>query len=411
MLLTANRRRKSFLIAGLIFFALKASAEDWPQFRGPQGFGISDERNLPVKWDAGTNIKWKTALPGPGHASPVVWGNRIFLTAFEKRGRGRLLVVCVDKSTGRILWQRDARARRIEKVHPTNSPASSTPVTDGRHLYVYFNSRGLICFDFEGRKIWEKPLGPFPIEWGSGSSPVLYKNLLLLNCDTDAEDFLLAADKNTGRTVWKTSRPDVQRAWPTPVIWNDQIVVSGSGGVRAYDPKNGNELWAVEGIPKWVGPTPVVAHGLLYVTANGLDAENFVMALRPGGSGNITGTHVVWRYPKAVNSIPSPLAVGDHLYLVKNGGVMTCLNAKTGEMVWQERLPGKGDYYASPVAADGKIYALSEEGVTTVIAAKPSYELISANPLGERCMASLAISDGQIFIRSDETLFCIAERR
>jgi outer membrane protein assembly factor BamB len=400
----------SLLLVTMWCCVVMVSADDWPQFRGPQGLGISTEGNLPEKWDDRTNIEWKTALPGPGHSSPVIWGNRIFLTAFQTQGPRRLVVLCLDKKTGDILWTRDIGARRFEAVHQTNSPASSTPVTDGRQVYTYFNSLGLICFDFAGRKIWEKRLGPFPIEWGSGSSPILYKDLLLLNCDTDGEDFLLAVEKKTGKTVWKTARPPAQRAWPSPLIWNDQIIISGSGGVRAYDPKDGHELWVVEGTPKWVAPTPVAAHGLLYVTANGLDPENFVLAVRPGGSGNITASHIAWRYSKSVNSIPSPVVAGEYLYLVKNGGIMTCLKARTGELVWQERLPGRGDYYASPIAADGKIYALSEEGIMTVIRAKPSYDLISVNPLTERCLASPAISDGQIFIRSDNHLFCIARK-
>ncbi|HXG63757.1 MAG TPA: PQQ-binding-like beta-propeller repeat protein [Blastocatellia bacterium] len=390
-------------------------ADNWPQFRGPRGQGISTETGLPAQWNAAANIVWKTALPGPGHSSPVIWGDRIFLTAFRKQGKGQLLTLCVDKASGRILWEKEVPVERVEAVHATNSPASPTPATDGKHVYVYFGSYGLVCFDFEGKKIWEKPVGPYPIEWGSASSPIVYGNLVLLNCDTDAEDFLLAVDKNTGRTVWQAPRSNIERAWPTPVIWSvggkDQIVVSGSGGVKAYDPRDGRELWTVEGVPRWVGPTPVAAHGLLYVAANGRDPENFVMAIRPGGRGNVTKSHVAWRYDRAVSSVPSPVVVGDYLYMVRNGGIMTCLNAKTGALVWQERLPGKGDYYASPVAADGKIYLLSEEGIVTVIAARPVYQLLGTNDMGERCMASPAISDGRIFIRSDESLFCIGKPR
>lgn len=377
-------------------------ADHWPQFRGPQGQGVATETNLPVKWDAKTNVRWKTALPGPGHSSPVVWGNRIFLTAFQSQTK-RLMVLCLDKTSGRILWQRDAGANKIEAVHETNSPASPTPVTDGERVYVWFNSCGLLAFDFAGRKVWERPLPTLPIEWGSASSPILYRDLLLLNCDSDAEDFLLAVDKRTGKTVWQTARSQVERAWPVPVIWNEQIIISGSAGVQAYNPKDGREVWTVEGIPKWVCPTPVIAHGLLYVAANGLDPNNFIWALRPGGQG------IAWRYDKTVSSVASPVVVGDYLFAVRNGGVVVCLSAKTGVLLWQERLPAaaRGDYYASPVAADGKIYLLSEDGVACVLAAKPVFELLSLNPLGERTMASPAISGGRIFLRSDQHLFCI----
>jgi outer membrane protein assembly factor BamB len=405
------------LIAWTLLFCatavVTAPADNWPQFRGPRSQGISTETGLPVQWSATNNVRWKTALPGPGHSSPIIWGNRVFLTAFRKQGQGQLLALCLEKASGKILWEREVQTGRIEPVHATNSPASPTPATDGQYLYVYFGSRGLICFDFNGKKMWEKPIGPYPIEWGSASSPIVYGDLVLLNCDTDAEDFLLAVDKRTGKTVWQTSRSNVERAWPTPLVWQvdgqDQIVINGSGGVKAYDPKDGRELWMVEGVPRWVGPTPVAAHGLLYVASNGLDPENFIMAIRPGGKGNVTRTHVAWRYGKSVSSVPSPVVVGDYLYSVRNGGIMACLNAKTGALMWEQRLPAGGNYYASPVAADGKIYLLSEEGKATVVAAKPVYELLSANDMGERCMASPAISDGQIFIRSDNHLFCIGK--
>jgi outer membrane protein assembly factor BamB len=272
----------------------------------------------------------------------------------------------------------------------------------------------LVSFDFEGKKIWEKPLGPFPNDWGSASSPVLYNQMLLLNCDTDAEDFLLAVDKNTGKTIWQTTRSKVTRAWPTPMIWNaegrDQIVVSGSGRVKAYDPRDGRELWMVDGLTTWVTPTPVAAHNLLYVASNG-PGGNIIMAIRPGGRGDITGSHVAWRFERSAPYSSSPVIVGDYLYAVKNGGVMTCLNARTGALAWQERLPARGDYFASLIAADGKVYALSENGEATVVAAKPVYELLSSNKMEERCMASPAVSDGQIFIRSDDNLFCIGEAR
>jgi outer membrane protein assembly factor BamB len=403
--------------------AAAALADNWPQFRGPRSQGLSLETGLPVKWSASSNVRWKTPLPGPGHSSPIVWGERIFLTAFRPEGsmrrlfgsaQGKLLVLCLEKGSGRVLWEREVAAERIEPVHSTNSPASPTPATDGRYLYVYFGSRGLVCFDFDGKKIWENLLGPFPNEWGSASSPVLYGNMVLLNCDTDAEDFLLAVDKNTGKTLWRTSRSEVNRSWPTPFIWHaegrDEVVVSGSGRVKGYDPRDGRELWSVSGLTTWVTPTPVSAHGLLYVAANG-PGGNIIMAIRPGGRGDATRTHVAWRYDRSAPYSSSPVVVGDYLYAVKNGGVMTCLNAKTGALVWQERLPARGEYYASLLAADGKVYALSEGGEVTVVAAKPAFEVLSTNQMGERCMASPAISGGQIFIRTDQHLFCIGGPR
>lgn len=402
--------------------AISASGDNWPQFRGSGSQGISPETGLPVKWSATSNVRWKTPLPGPGHSSPIVWGNRVFLTAFKPAGvwryvssnKGQLLVLCLDKATGRILWEREVAGEGIEDTHSVNSPASPTPVTDGKYVYVYFGSRGLVAFDFDGNRIWENRFGPFPNEWGSASSPVLYGDLLLLNCDTDAEDFLMAVDKNTGKVVWKTPRPNSTRSWPTPVVWKaggrDEIVVSGSRRVKAYDPKDGRELWTVDGLTQWVTPTPVAAHGLLFIASNG-PGGNIIMAIKPGGRGNITGSHVAWRYERSAPYVPSPVVVGDYLFAVKNGGVMTCLDARTGAQIWQERLPASGDYYASLVAADNKIYALSEDGKATVVAAKPAFELLSSNDLGERTMATPAISDGLIFIRSDSAVYAISEPR
>ncbi len=409
----ATRLLKIGAVAACSFILLAeaASADNWPQWRGPRSQGTSTETRLPVTWSGTENVRWKTALPGPGHSSPITWGNRIFLTAYKREG-SKLLTLAIDKATGKIVWEREVAARQIEQMHPTNAPASPTPATDGKYVYVYFGSFGLVCYDFDGKKIWEKPLGPFPNEWGSASSPVLHGNALILNCDTDAEDFLLALNKTTGDTLWRTSRSNVNRSWAVPVVWNasgtDEIVISGSGRVKAYDARDGKELWTVEGLTTWVTPTPVIAHGMLYVASNG-PGGNVIMAIRPGGRGNVTSTHVAWRYDRSAPYSSSPVIAGDYLYAVKNGGVMTCLNARTGEVAWQQRIPAGGEYYASLLAADGKVYALSEEGKATVVAAKPAYELLGTNNMGERCMASPAISDGQIFIRSDNTLFCIGK--
>lgn len=422
------RRRRLTVALSTMMFVATLSAANWPQFRGPGSQGITAETGLPVKWDATTNVRWKTALPGPGHSSPVIWGDRIFLTAYRATGglrsyfsnQGDLLVLALDARSGRILWERNVGAAAIEATHSTNAPASPTPVTDGELVYAYFGSRGLVAFDFDGRQAWIKPLGPYPNEWGSASSPILYNNLLLLNVDTDADDYLLAVDKTNGKTVWRTSRSDVTRAWPTPFIWtaaaqgggsaHDQIVVSGSHRVKAYDPANGHEIWTVDGLTMWVSPTPVTAHGLLYVTSNG-PGGNVFLAIRPGGRGNVTSTHVAWQYDRSAPYISSPVVVGDHLYAVKNGGVVSCLNAKTGAVVYQERVRARGDYYASLVAGDGKIYATSEDGETSVVAAKPAFELLATNSISERTMASPAVAGGVLYLRSDQHLFAISEKK
>jgi hypothetical protein len=408
-------------VAFFLTFGQPISGQNWPQFRGPESLGVSPERGLPLRWSATENVRWKTALPGPGHSSPIVWNERIFLTAFEpgigsrllsmiSSPRGNLALICIDAADGKILWQKQVPASNIEQVHSTNSPASPTPVTDGRHVYFYVGSYGVLCYDFAGNRIWEHRLGPFSNEWGSASSPVLHDDMVLLNCDTDGDDFLIALDRNTGREIWKTSRTPSTRSWPTPFVWNTpagpEIAVSGSKRVVAYDPKNGNELWTVDGLTQWVCPTPVSGHGLLYVASGGPGGDVF-LAIRPGGRGNITNSHIAWRFDRGAPYTPSPVLLGDYLYAVRSGGIMTCLSAKSGQLVYQKRLPAPGDYYASPFASEGKIYTLSEEGDSCVIEEGAGFRILATNSLGERCMASPAVYRGQIFIRSDKHLFCI----
>jgi outer membrane protein assembly factor BamB len=344
----------------------------------------------------------------------VVWGDRIFLTAYGaagEAGRGRLLVLSLDRLTGKVIWEREVRAARIERVGGANAPATPTPVTDGRRVYVYFGSYGLVCFDFGGRKVWERRLGPCGGEFGSASSPVLHGRLLVLNCTSDAEGFLLAADKESGRTAWRTAHAQPALSFATPFVWGagagGQFVLAASGHFKGFDPKTGRELWRVAGAPKGVAPTPVASGGLLYAASN--SQPNFVIAIRPGGRGDITGTHVAWRHDKGAVSVPSPLAVGGYLFALRDGGVLTCLDAKSGDVLWQQRLPARGNYFASPVAGDGKVYVVNEEGEVSVVAAKPVYELLATNSMGERTLASPAISGGSIFIRTDEHLYRLSK--
>lgn len=401
-------------------------AGQWPQWRGPGSDGRTIERGLPTHWDAHTNVQWKARLPGPGHSSPIVWGDRIFLTAFREAGgllsyfwtRGQLVVLALDARTGNIVWERPVHADRMEKIHSRNAPASPTPTTDGRFVYVHFGSAGLAAFDFDGRQVWEKPLGPYSNEWGSGSSPILYGTLLILNVDSDGEDFLLAVDKMTGKTVWRTSRSDVARGWSTPYVWRaadhadasgadrgrDEIVVAGGGHVKGYNPGDGRELWRAEGTFEWVAPTPVAGRRLLYVASKGS-----TLAIRPGGRGDVTRSHVVW-HRRDGPYISSPVLVGEQLYTVEDGGVMTCVDADTGALVWRARLPARGNYFASLLAGDGKVYATSEDGDVTVVAAGPTFNRIRTNTLHERTMASPAIAGGVMYFRSDQHLFAIGQR-
>ncbi len=418
---------RTLFVTGLVLLAASTglSAQDWPQFRGPTGQGLSNETGLPVVWSDTENVHWRTELPGPGHSSPVVAGDRIYLTAFRSdrrmplarfftAPRGQLVALALDKASGDILWERVIVEGELQDVHATNSPASPTPVTDGDRVYVFFGSVGLVCLDADGNELWRREFGEIPNEWGSASSPVLHDGLLLLNSDSDGDDFLIALDALTGETRWWTDRGRVSRSWSTPLIWEvdgrNQVVVSGSRQVKAYDASTGEEIWSVDGLTEWVAPTPITAHGLLYVVSNG-PGGNVALAIRPGGRGDITDTHVAWRYERGASYVSSPVVVGDYLYMAKDGGIMTALDARTGELARQGRLPARGNYYASLLAADGQIYALNDDGEATVLVASPDFEVLSVNAVGERTLASIAVSGGQLLIRSDESLFAIGDPR
>lgn len=438
----------------------------WPQFRGSNGQGVA-EGKPPVEFGPATNLLWQTALPA-GHSSPCIWGDRIFLTALDGQ---KLETICLRRGTGKIMWRSPAPAEQIEKSHPTGSPAASTTATDGRNVYVYFGSFGLLSYDFKGKEIWRKPL-PMPVTgYGSGSSPVVAGKRLLLNCDQDGGSFLLAVDARSGKTLWKTDRPGFVRGFATPLVLqqgdNGVVVVAGNNRVIAYNLNDGSETWSARGLPGYdVCPTPVGGNGLVFVAGFGNPAlpgsvklpdfaefsaandknkdgkisldempsgplkgnfgildpnrdgvvtadeweaaarnfargENSLFAVRPGGHGDVTDSHVVWKQKRGVPRISSPLLYRGRIYVVKDGGIFSCFNAKDGVAVWQEeRLGAEGDYYASPVAANGKIYVASKRGGVAVVEAGETLNVIARNNLGEEVMATPAIVDDTLYVRT-----------
>jgi len=434
---------RSASILGPVFLAFAAatahaepsqgSPEVWPQFRGPDGAGLSRSKHVPAHWSRTENVFWRTEMAS-GHSSPVIWRGRIFLTVFKGTPlppatrprsvrerllggvpqRGELWTVCLNRADGKVLWEKKCPASTIETVHQTSNPASSSPVTDGGHVWVFFGSYGVLCYDFAGTVAWEKPLGPFENRWGaSGSSPVLCGDSLILNLNNDDQAFVLALDKRTGRQQWKTDRP-TQRTYATPMFWNvggqQQLIINGTDQVTAYDPKTGKEIWHCGGMTKFVNPTPVAGHGLLFVGANG-PGGSVVMAIKPGGRGDITGSHVAWQNFGQAPYVPSPLLVGDYLFVVKNGGIATCFEARTGKVMWKEQLAAKGNYYVSPVHADGKIFVANEkDGAFTVFAASPTFKILAHPVMGERTMATPAIVDGRIYLRTQKALYCIGAK-
>ena len=429
-----------------ISFAGSASAKskgsNWPQWRGPDGQGISTETGLPEEWSGTKNVKWKTPIAGRGHSSPIVWGKKIFLTtaldgeAIPGRKPGvshkmadgsefvhpdavgadlkhTFKVVCLDRETGKIIWERVAYEGPVhDSRHKKASFASSTPATDGKHVFAFFGSEGLYAYDFKGKLLWKQDLGQLgTASVGYGVSPILVGHLVIMQCDeSGGKSFIAAFNKKTGKEVWRVARK-VDVTWSTPVLvqagTRTELVTSAAEAIIAYDPLTGKELWRHKGLESNAVPTAVVSNDLVVVTS-GYPAK-IALALKAGGSGDVTGTpKLVWSYNKGTAYVPSPILYGQYLYLMTDRGLLTCLDVTTGKVVYEgARVPKPVLFIASPVAYEGKILLTSEEGDTFMLKAGPKHELIRTNSLGEPVYASPAIADGKLFIRGEKNLYCI----
>jgi outer membrane protein assembly factor BamB len=398
---------------------LQAASEDWPQFRGPTGQGHSTATGLPVAWSETQNVVWKVPVGG-GWSSPVIAGGRVWLTAVTstRTARGEesdvsLRLIGLDSSSGREVVNTEAfRIRSPGAINLKNSRASPTPIVDGDRVYVHFGADGTAAFTTAGKMLWSTRLR-YDSQHGNGGSPVLYRDLLIINCDGWGDDaYVVALDTETGKPRWKTSRRRPwSHAYSTPLVIrvgdDDQVVSVGAYRAVAYEPLTGKEIWRVsygEGFSNV--PRPVFGQGLVFI-ATGFQ-EPALMAVRTDGRGDVTGTHVAWTLTRGAPYTPSPLLVGDELYYVSDTGVLSCVDAKTGQMLWQQRL--EGNYSASPVFADGRVYILSEEGVTTVLAPGKKFERLGINRLDGNALASMAIADRSFFIRTDTHLYRIALR-
>jgi outer membrane protein assembly factor BamB len=400
----------ALLLAG----AGAARAENWPAWRGPRLDGTSLETHVPVSWSATSNVVWKTALPGSGHASPIVWEDRIFTVAAVANTEARLLL-CLDRSSGRILWQQSVLTSPFEKKHNLNSHASSTPATDGDAVYVAFLDRSEMvvgAYDFEGHPRWLVRPGPFSSMHGFCSSPILYRDKVIVNGDHDGDSYLVALDRKSGRTLWKTPRENKTRSYCVPLLrelaGRPQMILSGDKCVASYDPNNGTRHWVIDGPTEQFVASPVYNQkaGLLFVT--GGFPDHHILAIKPDGTGNITKTDkIVWRTNKGVAYVPSPIAEGNYFLVVSDSGVAHCFEAASGNIAWQERL---GEHHASLVSANGLVYFLNDQGRMNVVKPGPTFVRVAQNELGERTFASPAISQGQMFLRGDAHLFCIGER-
>lgn len=454
--------------------AAETGASDWPQFRGPNSSGrAAGNVRLPDEIGPNKNVVWKTPLP-PGHSSPIVAGDRVFVTGVRDK---RLVTIALGRKDGKIHWTAEAPARALEKVHRIGSHAQPTPAADAERVISFFGSCGLFCYSLDGKLLWHRPMGPFKNDFGAGSSPILIGGRVILSQDHDQESFLMALDGRTGDTVWKTDRSEFLRGYCTPMVWKvagrKQIVVAGTLRVAGYDLETGKEMWTVRGISRTVCATPVIGEdGRLYLAGwaaggdpggrivveqfdpvikrldkngngklekaeltSGPMAERFsqvdvdkdgsitreeyehfrklfetgqncVLAIRPGGKGDVTASHVVWKNTRQVPFCASPLHFGTFVYTVKDGGFLACLDAKDGKMLKYDRLPNTGSYYSSPVAGDGKIYLLNEQGRLTVVRAGRDCEVLSTSNFEEDAYATPALADGRIYLRTSGHLYC-----
>ena len=442
-------------------------AEDWSRFRGPNGSGVVDTVDLPVEFGPEKNVVWKTNLP-PGHSSPVLSDDRVFLTAFEEE---TLLTYCLDRKNGDILWRREAPRARAEKLDQRNSPASPSPVTDGENVYVFFGDFGMLSYDPVGKERWRLPLGPFDNAYGMGASPIVVDDMLVLVCDQATGSFMIAVGKDDGRTRWKTDRSEYKTGHSTPVLYQPesgprQLLVPGSFRLTAYSLDKGEPIWWVSGLAFEMKATPVMDGEIVFIHGTSgdqaiipdfekvraaydgdgdgrfsreeatkdrvkwfklmdLDGDGYLDAnewayyqaaratrggmysFKMGGRGDMTEANFRWHYPKSVPQLPSSLLYENVLHMVSDSGIVTSFEPATGKVIKQGRLAGAIDrFYASPVAADGKIYMVSESGKVAVLKPDGSLEVLAFTDLNDSCYATPAIAQGRIYIRTQSTLYC-----
>ena len=420
----------------------------WPSFRGPEATGAADNQHLPDRWNpvTGENVLWRTAIPGLAHSSPIVWGDTIFVTsaissrtdatfkpglygdgdASDDRSEHRWMLYAIDKRTGKVRWERVAtQSPPKNKRHIKSTYASSSPATDGRIVVAWFGSQGIYAYDFAGGLRWSVDLGRVDMgaydipsyEWGPASSPIIWNGLVIVQCDTQADSFLIALNAQTGETVWQTDRQELP-SWGTPTVVTTsagpELVTNASNFVRGYDPKTGRELWRLGGSSKITAPTPIFAHGL-HIIASGRAPERPIFAVKPGARGDLslakgesTGTHVAWSKTGRGSYMPTPLAYRGLLYVLANNGVFDAYDIAAGKEIYRQRLPLVGSgYSASPVAADGKIYLSNEDGEMLVVEAGDTFKHVATNSMGETLMATPAISEGVMYVRGASTLFAI----
>jgi uncharacterized protein (TIGR01244 family) len=424
----------------------------WPTFRGPQASGVADGQNLPDEWNGktGQNILWRTSIPGLAHSSPIVWGNRVFVTsaissdpkasfrpglygdgdASKDNSKHRWMLYALDKQSGKVMWERVAyEGEPLEKRHIKATYANSTPATDGRIVVAWFGSQGVYAYDVNGKFLWKVDLGRLDMgaydiptyEWGSASSPIIWKDLVILQCDTQTDSFMIALNANTGETVWKTDRDEIP-SWGTPTVATtsrgEELIANASNFIRGYDPRTGKELWRLGRSSKITAPTPIFADDIL-VIVSGRGPERPIFVVKAGARGDLTlpegktsSDTVMWSRTGRGSYMPTPLIYNGILYVLANNGTFDAYNLKTGEEIYRQRLATVGSgFSASPVASDGKIYLSNEDGEILVVSAGEKFNQIATNSIGELLMATPALSDGVMYVRSSGSLFAIGRKK
>jgi outer membrane protein assembly factor BamB len=389
-----------------------AEPGDWPWWRGPNSDGKSrDDQSPPTEWSESKNIIWHAEVPGRGHSSPIVVGERVLLTTADQ-GAQKQMLVCFDRKTGKEMWRTTLHEKGFMGMHQKNSHASATPACDGRLVFAPFINSGALrvsAVDLDGNIVWQKEAGAFQSEHGYGSSPVLYKSLVIVCGDNAGSSFLAALDRESGKVVWRTARerPGRHGNYGTPIVCQlagkPQLVLAGHGKIASYDPASGEQLWHCDGPALVAACTVAYSDKLVFASAGYPEKE--IIVVRADGSGDVTKSHVVWRASKGVTYVPSPVYHDGRLYVVNDGGIASCFDAETGESLWQERLGG--NFSSSPVLAGGKLFAINETGTTFVIEAAGKFKKLAENKLGDSGFATPAIAGGKIFLRSGDRLYCI----
>lgn len=416
----------------VLFCTVPALAANWPAWRGPTADGQAPDKELPLNWSPTENVRWKAELPDEGNSTPVVWGNRIFVTQASEKvdwpppGAGgpasayRRAVLCFNRADGKLLWKGETTYKEKESTHPTNPFCSASPVTDGERVIALHGSAGAVCYDIGGKEVWRHEVGKLEQIWGNASSPVLYRDLVILWCGPGPRQFLRAVNKKTGEKVWEHDEPggaygtdakDWHGSWCTPVVihvdGHDELVLAVPHKLKGFDPQTGKELWSCDGAGPLAYASPTYGDGII-VQISGYGGP--ALAVKPGGKGDVTQTHRLWHQPnRPPQRIGSPVIVDGRVYLLNETGVFQCLDLKTGKDLWDKpRVAGRS--WSALVVGAGRIYVPTHEGDTFVLAAGPRFEQLAKNPLGERILSSIAVSDGELFIRTYKHLWCIGKK-